>query len=756
MKRLRYLSSVFAGSLLLGSLLSAQQAVVSTIPSTAVVPRLVNFSGKAIDQGKAVTGTVGITFSIYSEEAGGSPLWLETQNVQADNQGNYTAQLGAIKAEGLPQELFTSGEARWLGVRVNGGGEEQPRILLLSVPYALKAADAQTLGGLPVSAFMLAGPAVIASGSSSSASSPVADISGAAVSGTGTTDFLPLWTNNTGALGNSVLFQSGTGSTAKVGINTTTPIVTLDVNGAENVHGNLTMTASGTATAAAGKNSQPQDFVASVFNSSTSTAVPQRFQWQAEPSGNNTASASGMLSLLYATGTASPTETGLKINSKGQLTFVTGQGFPIASGGVTNSMLKNPSLTVKAGTDLTGGGSVALGGTTTLNLDTTKVPQLTGNNAFTNQNSIAVNTNCSGLACFPALSIVNAGNGNSSNDGGDGIDITTGDTSVALRINSNSMGMFATTGFVGALFDANDVGVYADSELDQSGLAALQATQFGTTQETYGVSSFSLSSGGIGTYSSAVTGSTTRNWCCLGIHPMGSWSDTGASEGVASLTTADNGWSQIAFNNSPFLPTMWIQNDDASGIVFHATGAGTGAGSCEIEGNGDLVCTGSKSAVVPVGSRQVALYAIEGPENWFEDAGSAELTNGTATVELEPTFGQTVNTALDYHVFLTPNGDCKGLYIAQKSTTSFIVRELGGGNSSIAFDYRIMAKRKGYENIRLADKTTLFQHVKAPTLKGLVTHHAPKPITPQDVQRERLKSAGLHHLQSARINTAKH
>ena len=145
MKQLRYSPLVFVGILLLSSLLSAQQAAVST-SAAAIVPRLVNFSGKAIDQGKALTGVTGITFAIYSEETGGSPLWLESQNVQADGKGNYTAQLGVTKSEGLPLDLFTSGEARWLGVRVNGG-EEQPRVLLLSVPYALKAADAQTLAG---------------------------------------------------------------------------------------------------------------------------------------------------------------------------------------------------------------------------------------------------------------------------------------------------------------------------------------------------------------------------------------------------------------------------------------------------------------------------------------------------------------------------------------------------------------------------------------------------------------------------------
>jgi hypothetical protein len=60
---------------------------------------------------------------------------------------------------------------------------------------------------------------------------------------------------------------------------------------------------------------------------------------------------------------------------------------------------------------------------------------------------------------------------------------------------------------------------------------------------------------------------------------------------------------------------------------------------------------------------------------------------------------------MEYHVFLTPKGDCKGLYVTDETATSFVVRELGGGTSSIAFDYRIMAKRRGYEGIRLADVT---------------------------------------------------
>ena len=93
-----------------------------------------NYSGKALDaDAKPLSGIAGITFAIYKDQYESSPLWLETQNVTADSKGNYAIQLGATKPEGLPLELFSSGEARWLGVRVNGG-TEQPRVLLLGRP----------------------------------------------------------------------------------------------------------------------------------------------------------------------------------------------------------------------------------------------------------------------------------------------------------------------------------------------------------------------------------------------------------------------------------------------------------------------------------------------------------------------------------------------------------------------------------------------------------------------------------------------
>jgi hypothetical protein len=197
-----------------------------------------------------------------------------------------------------------------------------------------------------------------------------------------------------------------------------------------------------------------------------------------------------------------------------------------------------------------------------------------------------------------------------------------------------------------------------------------------------------------------IYGETTSGFGAIGV------SDSGQGGTFVSSDSAAGG-----------VPTVYINNISATATdpVFIATGGVVG-GECYTDTSGDLTCTGTKSAVVAVdnGTRYVKLYAVESPKNWFEDAGSGMLYGGSAVVTLDSTFAQTVNSGEDYHVFLTPNGECKGLYVSQKTEESFVVRELGGGTSNIAFDYRIMAARKGYENVRFADITKQMKQIKNP------------------------------------------
>src|ERR1043165_6377198 len=131
------------------------------------LPRLLRFSA-SINSPAPRSGVVGIVFSLYAEQQGGTALWTELENVTLDASGQYTVLLGSQHSDGVPAELFTTNEARWLGIQVEAE-PEQPRVLLVSVPYALKAGDAETLGGKPLSAFMLNPEAADSSTSSTSA-----------------------------------------------------------------------------------------------------------------------------------------------------------------------------------------------------------------------------------------------------------------------------------------------------------------------------------------------------------------------------------------------------------------------------------------------------------------------------------------------------------------------------------------------------------------------------------------------------------
>lgn len=689
----------------LASLAAAQQGALTPpaiAPASAAVPNLINYTGILKDStGRTLTGITGVSFLLYKDEQGGSPLWLETQNVTPDKLGHYTVQLGTSSAHGVPADLFVTGEARWLAVQV-GTEAEQPRVLLVAVPYAMKAGDAATIGGLPPSAFVLAAPGVAAT--TGSAGEPVGAAPPPASSNVtttgGTINTLPLFTTATN-IQNSAITQTGSGATAKVGINTTAPNANLFVNGTAAVNGIFTLPSTGTATAAGGKNSQPQDFIASVFNSGTSTAVPQKFQWQAEPVGNNTAGASGTMNLLYASGTAAPAETGLKISSKGVFTFAAGQTFP----GTGPGTVKSVGLTAPA-TDFSVSGSPVTG-TGTLNFAWKVAPT----NADT-ANAIVKRDATGNFSAGTITAVGLAASGSITGTDGsfsDGLSVTS-TAEFPFSVVSNNTAASVVLGQASSTTgDAWGVeGLTASSAGSAYGVIGQAQATSGTPVGVYGLTASTL---GVGVFGQNGTESSTGS-AMSGSFASGVWGDGGQATGEFGVTgTVDDGIAGFFVNNSSGgHESFWVQAENTASLPFIAGfGASTGVLTkfCDVDSGGNLNCTGAKNAVVPVdaGKRTIALAAIESPKNWFEDFGSAQLVHGSATVPLDADFMQTVNTSQEYQVFLTPYGDCRGLYVSNRTANSFEVHELGGGTGSLSFGYRITALRKNFENVRFADHT---------------------------------------------------
>ena len=667
------------------------QTTASPIAATAAtaVPTLVRYSGVALgSNGQPRSGQANITFLIYKDDKGGDPLWVETQVVQFDPVGRYEVHLGAMSASGLPTDLFSNGEARWLEVQV-AGSVPAPRVLLASVPYALNAA---TLGGLPASAFVLAGSqvaALAAAGATSAGGSVTSDTNSTVTTTGGTSHYLPLFTG-TSTIANSEIYD--TGSSVGIG-DVPASSAKLDVKGAIITRGSLTLSPTSTANASHGYSSFGADFSSSVYNSSTKTAATPFFQLQSEPVSNNTSNPSATFNLLYAAPGKGPAETGLSINSTGVIHFASGQTFPGGGGsGITK---------ITAASPLTGGGTT---GNVTIGLsasalETTLSPiyaQLKASNYFTSSATFAGPiTGNSGNTMYAIQGNTSSGfgvEGMATGTDGYGIDgYTTGNGGVGVYGNSDG----------GADSNGNyPIGVLAHA-LEGFGMKSVVDEPMDNYAAVLG-----LNGGGSSTYS-----------YLKGFEDVsaGVWGDgtdnNNVSFSIGIVGTAETSYGGYFLNNSVNNPTVYATNENAGGSgLFKTLMATSPQGTCGV-GGGSLTCTGQVKSLATTasGSHQVETYAMQSPENWMEDFGTGTLSGGTGIVTIDATFAETVSESADYHVFLTPRGDSKGLYVTNLTPTSFEVHESGAGTASIAFDYRIVAKRRGLETQRLTDVTERFQ-----------------------------------------------
>jgi hypothetical protein len=289
------------------------------------------------------------------------------------------------------------------------------------------------------------------------------------------------------------------------------------VNGGANIRGTLQLPATGTAsTTTKGFNSQPLDYLASVFNGTA--AVNQHFRWQVEPVNPGLSTASGKLNLLFASGATTPGETGLSISNKGLITFATGQTFPTVTGNetvtgnltakqlVSNVATGTPPLQVTSTTQVPNLNASLLGGMPRSAFATL------GANSFTGNQNI---TSPSGPAVFGESKA------------------TTGNTSY---------------GVVGVSNSASASGVAGYNNSSGAGV-------FGT--------------GGIGIkgvyFSNSASGSHV---CCAAV-----WGNTGATGSTAVVATADSGYGVEAVNNGSYATIYASNASGTEGVpVIIATG----------------------------------------------------------------------------------------------------------------------------------------------------------------------------------------
>lgn len=132
----------------------------------------------------------------------------------------------------------------------------------------------------------------------------------------------------------------------------------------------------------------------------------------------------------------------------------------------------------------------------------------------------------------------------------------------------------------------------------------------------------------------------------------------------------------------------YFNNGSATDYAF--VGGRTGATNFKINGPGTV-----STIVRDTNEQLVNLYCPEAPEVLFQDFGQGQLVNGRAHIDLDPNFTKNiaVNAEHPLRVIIQLEGDCNGVYVANKTATGFDVVELQGGNSNVNFTWFVTANR---------------------------------------------------------------
>lgn len=302
------------------------------------VPPIIKLNGTLPSPNGTISlGPHNVTSALYEDQYGGIPLWTETQIVFPDNQGHFSVLLGASTFNGIPPNVFLSGEPRWVGFTEEGA--ELPRIELFSVPYAFKASDADTLGGRPVDYF--ASQQQLDS-LLSMLKPPTSSVTTASIGPVDPPTYIA-----TSPIDPSVVSMATAGPPFQV--NAEAPVSHLNTDSLRglsdsafallsksNDFPNVQMFSGGVdlpasnlePNAASIVDSAPLSFLSSSPSSRVGSVVTQQFLWSSQPVVPPSNGINAKLSLFYGANGATPVPTGLFINSDGTINFATGQTLP--------------------------------------------------------------------------------------------------------------------------------------------------------------------------------------------------------------------------------------------------------------------------------------------------------------------------------------------------------------------------------------------------------------------------------------------
>ena len=264
------------------------------------------------------------------------------------------------------------------------------------------------------------------------------------------------------------------------------------------------------------------------------------------------------------------------------------------------------------------------------------------------------------------------------------------------------------TGVVGTTsFDSSNSG------LEQDGTLGMDNSK--TLNFNAGVFGFSRENSAVYGYANGVTIPS-----CPGVLCPKSGTGVGAESPTGTGVLARGAIGVAALGDTHKFPALVVGTYMSDGPLIDAFGGSDGRTQVLLlDHNGDLTIAGTLTQYgAPMTVRttshgdQVGTFAAQQTAPTMEDFGEAQLVEGRAIVRLDARFASAIDGHFRYLVFLTPQGDSNGLYVAQKTADAFVVREhneapnpRARGLPNVVFDYRIVAQPFGPAMQRLPTYT---------------------------------------------------
>jgi hypothetical protein len=280
--------------------------------------------------------------------------------------------------------------------------------------------------------------------------------------------------------------------------------------------------------------------------------------------------------------------------------------------------------------------------------------------------------------------------------------------SAPLTVISYSVGSGAFA-IEGAAVSANGgvglVGLGVSQTLRQLGVYGSASGPTGVG--VYGVASFAESAGGptsgnetMGVYGTAANGYGVEG--TTGVQQSQSPGLFAGLLGIDSTANFGNNDGVLGLTNNGYFGVEGVGVEGSSDATPLAAANSAGTVVWSVDASGTVTTTANAQAIATVrGGERARTFVPTSTTPLLEDVGSATLVRGVSTVRFDPAFGSSISSGV-YQVFITPNGESKGLYVERKTASEFTVRENSNGRSTIGFDYRIVAKPFADTGTRIA------------------------------------------------------